>query len=319
MALLQTPQQGQETRADAPAADHQAAEKNVPSKQFYHQGAALYQSGDYQAAKENFLKAYRTSDTAMQKGCMYHNIARCHERLGDLVQAAKDLQMAIAWYDDGDSRRELDRLTAKLTPEQKAEAGSSDVVSKQEFLIGSRFYAEQQYKEAIQHFKKAYAKNAKPEILYNIGRAYLELRGSDEPEEALRYLRLYVTIKPGDDGAERLILDLSKQSPTPGHHPKQHRIDPFLEGQALQTHCKGEDAYTAGKYELALECFLRVLAVTESAGAFWNCANAYEKLGDKQNALSCYRSAAERGENQANQRIVALSSGNAALVPESLF
>lgn len=57
--------------------------------------------------------------------------------------------------------------------------------------------------------------------------------------------------------------------------------------------------------------------MTQTAGADWNIAKCYAKMGNKDLAIASFRSAADRGDPDANKEIVELDP-DAVMVPDQL-
>lgn len=75
---------------------------------------------------------------------------------------------------------------AELTDEEKAEA-------RRHFESGGARYKDGEFREAIDHFERAYEITHAPELLYNVGKCYEEL---EEGERAVENYEMYLRMKP---------------------------------------------------------------------------------------------------------------------------
>ena len=89
----------------------------------------------------------------------------------------------------------------ELTPAERERA-------KGDFTAGREAFSKGDFKSAIEQFQKSYDVTHSPEILYNIGRCYEELK---DAEQAIHYYEMYLHFYPAADDARYRIGKLREE------------------------------------------------------------------------------------------------------------
>ncbi|MBI2894059.1 MAG: tetratricopeptide repeat protein [Deltaproteobacteria bacterium] len=160
----------------------------------FAQGQAAYQAGDFPAAAEAFLAAYR----AVPSPEIAFNIAKVHERMGDLDVAIRYYELYLRRSDLEESeaaqvRDVVERLKAEKRRRSQtvqpvaASQGELDAEARTFFDRGMRMFRRRDYAGALQAFQAALsfarqARNPVPELFFNMA-ATLERLGR-APEAA---------------------------------------------------------------------------------------------------------------------------------------
>ena len=165
------------------------------AREHYAQGLKLAGQNGYQAALDEFIRAYAISP----QFAVLYNIAQCYVALGHTAEAIEALSRYLR--EGGDrlpaGRRELvgsqiARLGAQLARPSRAAEGASELPqdAREHYLRGLELVGQNAYRPALEELNAAYAIRPEPGVLYSIGQCHVALGHVREGIEALStYLR----------------------------------------------------------------------------------------------------------------------------------
>lgn len=234
------------------------------------------------------------------------------------------------------------------TPVQRAQALYAE---------GAQAYQEGNYSAALERFQQVLDMpgldaNVYSCMLWNMARCHQRLGNREAAVESLRAYLAQPDISDDDrDQAERLIAEIggaesassvtgaveteeggaagaAAETPAPAEEAPLP-TEPIARGRALYE--RGAQAYAAGNYAEALTLFNQVMEMgglgpRTYATMFWNLARAYQRLGNRQMALTMVRgflgqeglSAEDRADGAALLRELTGETAAAAEAPERL-
>jgi hypothetical protein len=99
-----------------------AAQDDAEARRHFETGTSYFTEGNYESALREFDESYRLSG---RPGLLY-NIALCHERLGNLGEAAEHLERFLSLVEDVDGRDALERRLANLRERQRRREAERD-------------------------------------------------------------------------------------------------------------------------------------------------------------------------------------------------
>ncbi len=164
-----------ESKAD-PVPDRRRLEI-AEARRHFESGLARYNEGNFPAAVEAFLAAYRIAPGPE----LAYNAARAYERMGENAEAIRYYRLYLADPTATSSRAEVERKIAAIAALEAASTRRRDALlalppsqsemtaeARRFFERGAALFRRRDYASALQAFTAAYNFARLPEILYNM-------------------------------------------------------------------------------------------------------------------------------------------------------
>lgn len=159
------------------------------------------------------------------------------------------------------------------------------------FMLGNNSYLKNNFKEAIDSYKKALELNPRDaDICLNLGCAYASL---GEQEEALTYYQKALQLNPNDYEASHSLAGVYL-------HLKQYQQAIIYYQKALEINPSAADTYInlgtvygyLGEYQQAIIYFQKAIKMDPKISqAYYDLGSAYESLGQQEEAADYYKKA----------------------------
>lgn len=177
-----------------------AQDANARARTLFQEGTSAYQEGDFQAAAEKFVAAYRLTRSPE----LAFNAGRAYERMSEYDKAIRFFRIYLRRGDMSDevktdvrARIEALRAAKRRQREQVFTLPPSDDALVQEartfFQRGVAMFRRRQYEAAMQAFTAAHRFAPLPEIFFNMA-VTAEKMGN--MRDAMDYYREYLRLRP---------------------------------------------------------------------------------------------------------------------------